>query len=308
MSSTSTRSRTAATEGSTAQDEGSTAQDGPSSSRATRSRSRPPARDAQCLAAVDLARDAVVEVAGPDNVGDAVDVQTEGERLVTHLFAATTPGYRGWHWAVTVTRAPRARVVTVNEVVLLPGPDALVAPEWVPWSERIRPGDLGVGDLLPTQRDDPRLAPGYTGEDLEPDTVGEASRTYEMGLGRARVLSREGRDEAAFRWNAGDSGPDSPVARSAPAHCATCGFFVPLEGALGRVFGACANEMSPSDGTVVSADHGCGAHSEGVEVPGTLSSGPPILDESGYDELAVHASSHSEGSVDAAAVEDLGHS
>ena len=39
---------------------------------------------------------------------------------------------------------------TVDELALLPGPDALVAPPWVPWSERLAPGDLGVGDVLPT--------------------------------------------------------------------------------------------------------------------------------------------------------------
>ena len=46
---------------------------------------------------------------------------------------------------------------------LLPGPESLVAPEWVPWSDRIRPGDLGVGDVLPA--DDARLVPGMSGSD-----------------------------------------------------------------------------------------------------------------------------------------------
>ncbi|WP_141698634.1 DUF3027 domain-containing protein, partial [Streptomyces lushanensis] len=52
--------------------------------------------------------------------------------------------------------------------VLLPGPDALLAPEWVPWSERLRPGDMGPGDLLPTEAEDLRLEPGYSGEDVPP--------------------------------------------------------------------------------------------------------------------------------------------
>jgi hypothetical protein len=30
------------------------------------------------------------------------------------------------------------------------------------------------------------------------------------------------------------------------------------------MFGVCANEYSPSDGKVVSFDHGCGAHSEAL--------------------------------------------
>src|SRR5690606_41411281 len=44
------------------------------------------------------------------------------------------------------------RSVTVCGTVLRPGADALLAPGWVPWRERLQPGDLGVGDLLPTDR------------------------------------------------------------------------------------------------------------------------------------------------------------
>ena len=67
----------------------------------------------------------------------------------THLFACLDPAYAGWRWAVTVARASRAKVVTVSESLLLPGPESLLAPDWVPWRDRVRPGDLGVGDLLP---------------------------------------------------------------------------------------------------------------------------------------------------------------
>ena len=60
---------------------------------------------------------------------------------------------------MTVVRAPRSKLVTASETVLLPGPDALLAPAWVPWHDRLRPGDLGVGDLLPAPPDDERLVP-----------------------------------------------------------------------------------------------------------------------------------------------------
>src|SRR5437868_1199354 len=82
-------------------------------------------------------------------------------RRVTHLFECQMPGYRGWRWAVTVARVPRSKQVTVCETVLLPGPDALVPPEWVPWHDRLQPGDLGVGDVMVTSGDDDRLVPGY---------------------------------------------------------------------------------------------------------------------------------------------------
>ena len=88
---------------------------------------------------------------------------------------------------------PRGKAATICEIVLLPGPESLVAPEWVPWSDRIRPGDLGVGDVLPTPADDARLVPGMSGSD-EIDAIIDRDEPrgwtgWEAGLGRARVLS-----------------------------------------------------------------------------------------------------------------------
>ena len=71
------------------------------------------------------------------------------------------PSASAARWAVVVARAPRSRHVTVCEVVLLPGPDAVLAPTWVPWQDRIAPGDLGPADVLAYRQDDPYLAPGH---------------------------------------------------------------------------------------------------------------------------------------------------
>ncbi|SNT59542.1 Protein of unknown function [Actinomadura meyerae] len=242
-------------------------------------RTRTPAVDTACAEAVDLAREAAEDTAGAAQVGDHLGLRAEADRVVTHYFACLDPAYRGWRWAVTVARASRAKNVTVSEVVLLPGDDALLAPEWVPWLERLRPGDLGPGDLLPTAPDDVRLAPGFT----EVDDSTDRAAQWELGLGRVRVLSREGRDEAATRWYEGVAGPRAPIAASAPAQCSTCGFFVPLAGELRQVFGVCANEYAPDDGRVVSADHGCGAHSEAVSIPAASEHNPPVIDELGYE-------------------------
>ena len=225
------------------------------------------APDRRCAEAVELARAAAVEVAGT-TVGDHLAVEAEPEagsgHVVTHSFAATDPAYVGWRWAVTVARADGADEVTVDEVVLLPGDAALLAPGWVPWSERVQPGDLGPGDLLPPTPDDPRLVPSYA--DVDADELPFAL-SRELGLGRPRVLSLDGRADAAERWYEGEAGPDTPVAKAAPGPCGDCGFLVPLAGALGRVFGACANAMAPDDGRVVALTHGCGAHSETVVEP-----------------------------------------
>jgi hypothetical protein len=241
--------------------------------------------DAVAVAAVEIARQAAEDVAGPGAVGDHIEAVPEGERVVTHYFACSSRGYRGWRWAVTVARASRARTATVSEVCLLPGPDSVLAPAWVPWSERIAPGDLGAGDVLPYRADDPNLEPGYTSVgDEEADQLA----IWELGLGRARVLGPVGRDVAAARWYAGPNGPTADVAVSAPAACATCGYFLPLAGALRLLFGVCANEWSPSDGRVVSVDHGCGAHSEiDLEPPGAQGLPSPVLDEMGAEPVVV---------------------
>lgn len=221
-----------------------------------------PKLDSVGAEAVETARAALLELVPAQDVGEPLGHQAEGEKVVTHFFECTRAGYRGWRWSVTVARAPRQKSVTVDEVVLLPGDDAVLAPEWVPWKERIRPGDLSPGDLLPTEEDDPRLAPAYTAADevVDQDAVKEVAD--ELGLGRARVLSVEGRELAAERWYDGSHGPEAAIAQSAPASCGTCGFLVRLTGPLGQLFGACANAFANDDGRVVSLDHGCGAHSE----------------------------------------------
>jgi DUF3027 family protein len=220
-------------------------------------------------AAVEQARAAAVDVAGdPAAVGDHQGVAAEplgGAGLgsvATHSFAAALPGYVGWHWAVTLARVPGEDTVTVDEVVLLPGEQALLAPAWVPWHERLRPGDLSVGDVLPTTEDDPRLVPAYLADDDSADDPAGRVVAQEVGIGRERVLSAEGRAEAVERWRAGDYGPTSAMARHAPGPCVTCGFFLPLAGSLRMSLGACSNTYAPADGHVVTADYGCGAHSQ----------------------------------------------
>jgi hypothetical protein len=218
--------------------------------------------------AVDQARAAVEEFSGAEAVGDYLGVTYEDPTAATHRFLAHLPGYQGWQWAVVVAAYPGADHATISEVVLLPGPTAMLASEWVPWEQRIRPGDLGPGDLLAPPPEDPRLVPGYTatGDPQVDDTAAE------IGLGRRRVMSAWGRSQAAQRWHNGDYGPGSPMAQSTKRVCRTCGFFLPLAGSLGTMFGVCGNEMS-ADGHVVDIEYGCGAHSD---TPAPGGSGSPL--------------------------------
>jgi hypothetical protein len=237
--------------------------------------------------AVDAAREALVESVDAADVGEHLGHRVEDDRVVTHYFGCERPGYRGWRWAVTVARAPRQKTVTFDEVVLIPGDEAIVAPVWVPWRERIQPGDLSPGDLLPAEEDDPRLVPGYTAGDEVVDRDSVKAVADEIGLGRRRVLSLEGRELAAQRWYDGSHGPDAPIAQSAPGNCGSCGFLVRLAGPMSRLFGVCANAYANDDGRVVSFDHGCGAHSEArlskKNLPQPLPE--PVLDTLTWDDL-----------------------
>ncbi|OBF59183.1 hypothetical protein A5787_22150 [Mycobacterium sp. 852002-50816_SCH5313054-b] len=214
--------------------------------------------------AADRARAAVEEFAGAEAVGDYLGVSLEDPNAATHRFLAHLPGYQGWQWAAVVAAHPGADHATISEVVLIPGPTALLAPEWVPWDQRVRPGDLSPGDLLAPVADDPRLVPGYTASgDPEVDET-----AAEIGLGRRWVMSAWGRAEAAERWHTGDHGPDSTMARSTKRMCRDCGFFLPLAGSLGAMFGVCGNELS-ADGQIVDKQYGCGAHSDTPTPAGT---------------------------------------
>ena len=216
--------------------------------------------DAVCAAATELARAAVLELADAGTVGDPIGVTDDGERFVSHLFACTKAGYHGWYWAVSLTRAPDSDKVTVNDVVLLPGDEAIVAPSWTPYKERIQAGDLSPGDVLPPDDNDPRLVPSWSAGDVD-DNPADRAIAKDIAIGRPLVLSIEGREQAAQRWYEGDQGPDVPIAQQAPGACRTCGFLVRMAGPLSLSFGVCANAMANDDGRAVAFAHGCGAHS-----------------------------------------------
>src|SRR5690625_4898501 len=205
----------------------------------TRRRAARPKLDAIAADAVDLAREALEDVTEPGQVGQHLRAEASADRLVTHVFECTMPGYRGWSWVAVLARAPRAKFATVAETALLPGDDALLAPDWEPWSERLKPEDIGAEDQV---------------------------AQWELGLGRPRVLSPEGRADAAERWIEGDFGPRPSSGRgrrgTVSAHCSSCGFLSLLAGSLRGEFGVCTNEWSPADGRVVHLGYGCGAHSE----------------------------------------------
>jgi hypothetical protein len=85
---------------------------------------------------IRLAREALREITPDATVGELVDQRSEGDNVTTLSFAATMLGYPGWSWTVSVAELPD-EAPTVLEAELMPGDGALLAPDWVPWSERL---------------------------------------------------------------------------------------------------------------------------------------------------------------------------
>lgn len=104
-----------------------------------------------------VAREALLEITGADTIGDLISETVETDAVITIHLASLLDGYPGWHWSVSLAELP-GEAPSVLEVELMPGEGALLAPEWVPWSDRL-PGDDDEGDE--DEEDD----------DLDPDEI-----------------------------------------------------------------------------------------------------------------------------------------
>jgi hypothetical protein len=88
-------------------------------------------------AVVEAARAALLETTSEDSVGEVLGLAEPSDGVTDVHFANTLPGYPGWSWSVSVSTLDGTEHPSVLELSLLPGDDSLVAPEWVPWSERL---------------------------------------------------------------------------------------------------------------------------------------------------------------------------
>lgn len=257
-------------------------------------------KDDLVMAAVDEAKAAAQTIAKAEVIGQHVGAEMVDDRVALHRFECLEEGYPGWVWEVSVARAPRLRKITVNEINLAPGPDALLAPAWVPWKDRLKPGDISRSDVLPFEADDPRLQPSFEVVDEDGDAL--EAIVGPVGYGRPRTLSQHGMDAASRRWY---SSPQGKVPRTKPEEtCANCGFLLQVSGPLGRLFGVCANEWSPDDGKVVSMDHTCGSHSE-TDVPDRQAQWPTVdlrIDDQGIDVETLRSDGEEETDEDEEAV------
>ena len=116
-----------------------------------------------------LAEKAAKETAPANGVGKFLGTTTEDKDTTNYRFESKLTGYVGWEWNVVIFQSKKADSATVSEVVLLPGKESIVAPNWVPWSERRAELEKNKAEELPA----PDLE---VTEDSEPDTKDTGKR------------------------------------------------------------------------------------------------------------------------------------
>jgi len=121
-----------------------------------------------------FAYNAAVEASSRHAVGFFIDSVEEDEGVVTYLFEGKLKGYAGWRWSVSVFQPEGEDAATISEVLLVPGPDSLVAPDWVPWSERLADYKALQAELEAQAALDAEEAEGEDSEDSEIDDEAES--------------------------------------------------------------------------------------------------------------------------------------
>jgi hypothetical protein len=116
-----------------------------------------------------LAEKAAKETAPANGVGKFLGTSTEDKDTTNYRFESKLTGYVGWEWNVVIFQGKKADAASVSEVVLLPGKESIVAPNWVPWSERRAELEKNKAEELPA----PDLE---VTEDSEPDTKDTGKR------------------------------------------------------------------------------------------------------------------------------------
>ncbi|MEQ1735245.1 MAG: DUF3027 domain-containing protein [Rhodoglobus sp.] len=153
-----------------------------------------------------IARSALAEITAAGTFGDFLTETDEGQGVYTLLFAATMGGYPGWHWTVSVAELPDA-APTVLEAELMPGDGSLLAPEWVPWSERLAAGEdieiLADADDLDDDVDD-------LDDDLDDDHGDDPDDGIDFESSDLLALSEDEQDEPEGQTD--DDGPEPPLA------------------------------------------------------------------------------------------------
>lgn len=119
-----------------------------------------------------LARDALLEITPAATVGALAGRVDEGDGVVSLQFLSAMPGYPDWRWTVSVAEV-EGEAPTVLEVELMPGSGAVLAPDWVPWSDRLAEYTAAQGESESDDDPDPDPDDDDTDDDSDDDDSDE---------------------------------------------------------------------------------------------------------------------------------------
>jgi hypothetical protein len=187
--------------------------------------------DEVLVAAVDQARTALELITPAETIGEPLGYIVEGEHVLSLLFDCLMTGYPGWRWTVSLTRVDGDSAPQVLETELMPGDDSLLAPEWVPWSDRL--ADSKVAEELAaaglagdddddSDEDDDDDDDDDSDDDDDDDESAESDDAVDNGVDvldgidvdEALVASEQHEAEAAEAQDQTDDGAPQPPAQA----------------------------------------------------------------------------------------------
>lgn len=154
----------------------------------------------------EFARLAAVGSAPLDGVGAFIDSVSDGEGVTTYQFASKLKGYRDWRWNVVLFQDSVTQEATVSEVVLMPGTESLVAPDWVPWSER-----LADYKALQAELEAQAALEAAEAEDVDDDEQADEDEDADFEDGSLETVVEEDELSATDSETAGDEPEDLAV-------------------------------------------------------------------------------------------------
>ncbi len=153
-----------------------------------------------------LAWSALLDVTPASELGELVAVvPEEDEGVYTLQYTTRLPGYPDWRWNVSLVRLVDQAEPTVLEAELLPGDGALLAPSWVPWSDRL--ADYEAAQLLEAGE-----VVDVDGENAEAAGAEAAPRSSKR-IRRTRTRRRIGADGASEADSSADGSVDDESAQ-----------------------------------------------------------------------------------------------
>ncbi|HEV7956400.1 MAG: hypothetical protein JWL94_427 [Microbacteriaceae bacterium] len=81
-------------------------------------------------------RAALLEIAAAETIGAPAGSIDEGDGVVTVYFDVDMLGYPGWRWTASIAHV-EGLAPSVLETEMTPGEGSILAPEWVPWVDRL---------------------------------------------------------------------------------------------------------------------------------------------------------------------------